>query len=127
MLTTRGVFSFEHESQTITLIFRTWAFKRFCDLNDNMSFSAMLELLREDDVNFNKLLQLILCAAEYGCKKENREFTYTDEDACEWIDTLGGVNGKRFLSMVPVIFQSLIDEGAQQNGTVGKKKKLAGS
>jgi len=125
-MTTRGIFSFEHEGQTITLYFRTWTFKRFCDLNNDLSFSAMLEILR-DDISFDKLIQLILCAAEYGCKKENREFKYTDFDACEWADTLGGISGKKFLEIIPVITQALTDEGAQQNGTAPKKKKLAGS
>jgi hypothetical protein len=124
-MTTRGHFSFEHEDQTINLIFRTWAFKRFCDLN-NLSFSAMLEIL-SDDIHFDKLIQLVLCAAEYACKKENKEFNYTDVDACEWIDSLGGISGKKFLEMIPVITQALTDEGSQQNGTTGKKKKLAGS
>jgi hypothetical protein len=47
-----------------------------------------------------------LCAAECVCKEKKLDFTYTDFDACNWIDELGGLGGERFKEMTEVIAQS---------------------
>lgn len=64
-------------------------------------------------------VSLMLCAAEYVCVKESKEFTYSDMEASDWIDEMGGIAGSAFLAMLSVIVESFTDTGSN-----GQEKKI---
>lgn len=70
-------------------------------------------------MTLNGFVSLMLCAAEYVCVKENKEFTYTDMEASDWIDEMGGIAGSGFLAMLSVIVESFTDTGSN-----GQEKKI---
>lgn len=90
------------DGKKIPLRFCTWSLRRFCELNGNLTLKELQEVLNEG-LSITRLTSLLLCAAEYVCVKEKREFTYTDFDAAEWIDELGGIAGKGFGDMLLAI------------------------
>lgn len=127
MLQSRGCYTIELSDGTkVPLIFRTWTFKRFCEMNGNLSFEQFQSVL-SDGFNFSQIVSLLLCAAEYACRKENKEFNYDDMSACEWIDEMGGIGGKGFLDMLAVLTQTFADEGSNGQEKKREKKSLTGT
>lgn len=64
-------------------------------------------------------VSLLLCASEYVCIKENKDFSYTDMDASDWIDEMGGIAGNGFVAMLKIIVESFTDSGSN-----GQEKKI---
>jgi hypothetical protein len=54
-------------------------------------------------------VSLLLCAAEYMCLKEKKEFGYNDLEASDWIDEMGGIAGPGFRAMLQVITETFTD------------------
>lgn len=125
MLQSRGCYTIElSDGKLVPLIFRTWTFKRFCEINGDLTFEEFQEILGKG-FTLSQFISLMLCAAEYACKKENKEFAYDDIAASEWIDDMGGMGGKGFVAMVSVITESFIDKGS--NGEEKKRPAKAKS
>lgn len=119
MLKQRGYYTIElSDGKKIPLRFCTWTFKRFCEVNGNLTL-AELEGALSDGMTLSRFVSLLLCAAEYTCQKEKREFTYTDIDASDWIDEMGGISGAGFLDMLKVITETFSD-----GATNGQEKKI---
>jgi hypothetical protein len=119
MLQQRGYYTIELSDGTkVPVRFCTWTFKRFCELNGNMSISG-LQVALSEGMTLSGFISLLLCAAEYVCRKENREFAYTDIDASDWIDDMGGLNGAGFKAMLNVIVETFTD-----NSSNGQEKKI---
>jgi hypothetical protein len=83
-----------------------------------MTLSQLQDAL-SSGMTLSGFISLMLCAAEYVSIKENKEFTYTDMDASDWIDEMGGIAGSGFISMLNVIVESFSDKGAN-----GQEKKI---
>lgn len=64
-------------------------------------------------------VSLLLCAAEYVSLKDKKEFEYTDMDAADWIDEMGGIAGDGFVAMLKVIVETFTD-----GSTNGQQKKI---
>jgi hypothetical protein len=119
MLQQRGYYTIElGGGKKIHLRFCTWTFKRFCEINGNMTLSQLQDAL-SSGMTLSGFISLLLCAAEYVCIKEKNEFTYTDMDAADWIDEMGGIAGSGFVSMLGVIVSSFTD-----GNTNGQEKKM---
>lgn len=119
MLQQRGFYTIELSDGTkVPLRFCTWTFKRFCEVNGNLSLSKLQEAL-SDGMTLSGFVSLILCAVEYMCKKEKRDFNYTDIDASDWIDEMGGIAGNGFIAMLKVITETFTD-----NSSNGQEKKI---
>lgn len=120
MLQQRGYYTIElSDGGKVPLRFCTWTLKRFAELNNNMSLVEMSSALK-DGLGYGSMASLLLCAAEYVCIKEKREFSFTELDACDWIDEMGGLSGAGFLAMVNVIVQTYSDSENQN----GQEKKI---
>ena len=65
-------------------------------------------------------VSLLLCAAEYVSIKDKKEFEYTDMDAADWIDEMGGIAGDGFVAMLKVIVETFTD-----GSTNGQQKKIS--
>jgi len=119
MLQQRGYYTIKlGDGKHITLRFCTWSFKRFCELNNNMTIAQLQDALSAG-MTLSGFISLMLCAAEYVCLKEKKDFTYTDMDASEWIDDIGGIASDGFLAMLSVIVASFTDSGSN-----GQEKKI---
>lgn len=105
------------DGKVISGKYGTWAVKRYCD-KKGLSLVKLAEKISVDQT-FDDLCEVILCAVEYSCRVNKKEFTYTDVDVCEWIDELGGVLGDDYLRLAA--HAGSVDEekktGSQSNGT----------
>lgn len=105
MLKQRGYFTIETGGKKVILRFCTWTFKRFCELNGDLSL-VQLQTLLSTGFSMNQFICLILCASEYEFVKKGEAFPYNDVHACEWIDDLGGLAGAKFIEMIKVVTES---------------------
>lgn len=122
MLNQRGFYLFKREDGSeVKMLFRTWTFQRFSEINGGLSYQQMIEMLTTG-FGIKQMADLILCAAEYVYLKESRPFPYTNIDACEWIDEMGGLSGNAFLQVIKTATDSLTDSGAPQSE---KKMEIA--
>lgn len=80
---------------------------------------AQLQDALSSGMTLSGFVSLLLCAAEYVCVKEKKEFAYTDIDASDWIDEMGGVAGEGFVAMLRVIVETFTD-----GSTNGQEKKI---
>ena len=120
MLQQRGYYTINlGGGKKIPVRFCTWTFKRFCEVNGNMTLAQLQDQLSAG-MTLSGFVSLLLCAAEYVCIKERKEFNYTDMDASDWIDEMGGIAGSGFVAMISIIVESFTDSGAN-----GQEKKMA--
>lgn len=119
MLQQRGYYTITlGDGTNIPLRFCTWSFKRFCEINGNMTLTQLQDAL-SNGMTLNGFVSLLLCSAEYMCVKEKKEFNYTDIEASDWIDEMGGISGSGFIAMLKVIVETFTDGSAN-----GKEKKI---
>jgi hypothetical protein len=119
MLQQRGYYTINlGDGKKIPLRFCTWTFKRFCELNNNMTITQLQDAL-SSGMTLSGFVSLLLCAAEYVAIKEKKEIVYTDIDASEWIDEIGGIASSGFIAMLGVIVASFTDSGSN-----GQEKKI---
>lgn len=77
--------------------FNTWALKRFCD--KNKLTLGQLQSKKPEDYTMNDIIELILCAVESKARKTETPFSYSDVEACEWIDELGGIYSEKLVAV----------------------------
>lgn len=118
MLQQRGYYTIKlGDGKKIPLRFCTWTFKRYCELNGNLSLMELQTAL--NGMTLSGFVSLLLCASEYMCVKDNKDFNYTDMDASDWIDDMGGITGAGFTEMLKVITATFADGSAN-----GQEKKI---
>lgn len=83
-----------------------------------MTLSQLQDAL-SSGMTLSGFISLLLCAAEYVCVKEKNEFEYTDMEASDWIDEMGGIASSGFVAMLAVIVESFTDSGSN-----GQEKKI---
>jgi hypothetical protein len=76
--------------------FGTWALKRFCD-KQGLTLQSAAERLGNPGIG--DIIEYILSAVEYACRKVPKEFPYNDVDCCSWIDELGGIQSENFVKL----------------------------
>lgn len=79
--------------------FSLWSIKRYCD-KKNLSLSGLSEQLTAEKISFDDVCMLILCAVEHCSRVDKKGFAFTDMDACDWIDQLGGVTSDKYNSLM---------------------------
>lgn len=79
--------------------FSLWAVKRFCD-KLKLTLSQLGERMQADKVTMDDTCQVLLCAVEYKTRKAGKPFGYTDIDACDWIERLGGIESENYLNLM---------------------------
>jgi hypothetical protein len=106
----------------IPLYFGTWSISRFCELNGNLSFTAMQELFT-NEISFKHILYLMLCGAEHYTRKNKLPFDYTDVDAGDWLDDMGGMLSPKFSELMNVIGKAIYPNYQGMEVTDSKKKE----
>lgn len=119
-------------SKELPLYFGTWSLSRFCELNGDLSFTQMRKLFATE-IAFKHIISLFLCGAEHYARKNKLPFDYTDVDAADWLDEIGGMTGKQFPEVMTVIAKVINPsyQGVELKKAEGEEKKseeiLAGS
>lgn len=122
MLQERGYYTIElSDGKKIPLRFCTWTFKRFSELNGDMSLGKIMEIFEE--ISIKHLVSLLLCAAEYTAIKNKETFSYSEMDASDWIDDMGGIAGTKFLAMIEGIAKSISDKPSENGEQTEEEKK----
>lgn len=93
-----------------------WSVKRFAD-KKGFTLMKLQEYMDKENMTLDDVCEILLCAIEYVCRKKNVPFTFTDIDACEWIEELGGMLGEKYLALTQHASSELED-------TVDEKKNL---
>lgn len=101
----RGQYIIKAGDKEIPVLFGTWAIMRFCEINGNMSFSDMQKALGE--ISFKHIISLMLCGAEYWCRKNNQTFSFNDLDAAEWVDEMGGLQSDQMVELLLVLGKAI--------------------
>lgn len=108
----------------IQLQFCTWSLKRFCKLQ-GIGPSEIGEALSGND-SLEAITNLLRSAAEYPLYKQGITPEFTDMDACDWVDDLGGIGSKQFQDVMAALTESLssgIEEKTAKKGTKDAVKK----
>jgi hypothetical protein len=90
----------------IPLYFGTWSMARFCELNGNLSFTQMQETFARD-ISYKHIISLLLCGAEHYARKNKKPFDYSDIDAGDWLDELGGLASDKSMELLTVIGKTI--------------------
>ena len=110
----------------LPLYFGTWSLSRFCELNGNLSFTAM-QTLFASEISFKHIISLLLCGAEHYARKNKLPFDYTDIDAADWLDEIGGMTGDQFSEVMTAIAKTINPSyqgiEVKKGSETGKKKK----
>jgi hypothetical protein len=85
--------------------FCTWSLKRFCQLQ-GIGPSDIGNALSGSD-SLDAITNLLRAAAEYPLYKEGITPSFTDLDACDWIDDMGGIGGNKFQEVMATLTESL--------------------
>lgn len=84
----KGVINIVSNEKEISLFFKLWTIKRFCDL-EGVEFEDGLRIL--DKPTLKHIINLVRAAAEYPFYKEGKSVSFTDPEICEWIEDGGGI------------------------------------
>lgn len=79
--------------------FSLWSVKRYCD-KKKLSLSGLALQMEESSMSLDDMALMLLCAVEYTSKKNKEGFAYSDIDACDWIEELGGLTGEKYLELM---------------------------
>lgn len=121
-----GEFTFlTKDSELISGRMCTWSIKRLCDKLGVKSYLDAMQQLNKFDTD--DLAEFLLAPVEYKFRKKESEFTYTKENAYDWIDDLGGEYGD---NMAKLILHSSASAGlknvsVEKTETEDDKKKLS--
>ena len=105
----------------IQLQFCTWSLKRFCKLQ-GIGPSEIGEALNGNEA-LDAISNLLRAAAEYPIYKQGLTPSFTDLDACDWIDDLGGISGLKFQEVMAALTESL-SSGLEEPNTKKSKKDV---
>lgn len=95
----------------------TWAFSHFCEKN-NYTLDQAGKALSEN-FTIKSAIQLVLCAVEYTARRAKAQFGFTELDAGDWLDQLGGMNSVDALKL----FMLANDKSAPEESAVEEEKK----
>lgn len=110
--------------EKVQLQFCTWSLKRFCKLQ-GIGPSDIGDALSGND-SLEAITNLLISAAEYPLYKQGITPSFTDLDACDWIDDLGGIGGAKFQDVMAALTESLssgLEDKPTKKGTNGAVKK----
>lgn len=118
----RGHYELELSSgEKVQLRFCTWSLKRFCQLQ-GVGPAEIGDALSGSD-SIGAISNLLRAAAEYPLYKEGITPKFTDLDACDWIDDLGGLNSPKFSKIMEVLTDSM-SSGIEENAPKKSKKDV---
>lgn len=110
--------------EKIPLRFCTWSLKRFCKLQ-GIGPSEIGDVLSGNNT-LEAISNLLIAAAEYPLYKEGITPSFTDIDACDWVDDMGGISGEKFQKVLQALTDSMnsgIEDTPSKKGKSDSVKK----
>lgn len=134
------------DGKTIPIRFTTWVFRKFSE-SKGLSVDQLFDYITGGLLKTEDMISMMLIGAEYVALSDKQEFAYTDFDACNWLDDMGGLTGKQLEEMIYVFLGALVnkevtevksmveveqqkradEEKAKKNGQEEKKSGRVGS
>lgn len=126
-------YTIDVNGKKIPLLFNTWMFRKFC-LLIGIEYEDLLSKVTEGQAfKFKDVPKLLLIANESYNRSSGIEASYTEDDACDWVDAIGGFNSdetgtiyKTYVSKLLNIplekLEVLWNKAQEQVGKVEKKK-----
>lgn len=68
--------------------YTTWALKRY---GEKLGLTLQQSGEQLTNPGLNDMVEYLLSAVEYTARKNKQPFSYTDLQACDWIDDMGGI------------------------------------
>lgn len=97
----------------------TWSTKRLCDKKGWSILEFMVRFNDTDKLTLDDICQLLLCAVEYKWRKDNKgPFTYSDINACEWLEEMGGFGSEDWNKLLNHFASDLTEEKKNQEQEV---------
>ena len=91
-------------------------------IGDKKGWSILEFMVRFNDTDkltLDDICQLLLCAVEYKWRKDNKgPFTYSDINACEWLEEMGGFGSEDWNKLLNHFASDLTEEKKNQEQEV---------
>lgn len=100
--------------------FGTWAVKRFCDQR-KYTLKQMQDVFSNQAYGIADLAEFLLAAVEYKMRREGKKFEYSEMNACEWIDELGGAEGADLMKLFGHAADDAQESGEKKSSLNGEK------
>lgn len=84
------MFELKTNNNTIHLKWGTWAMREFTKQN-NIGIDEYFNVLSTAQTNLDVIVQLVYIGYKSACVSKKQEVEFTIDDACEWIDEMGGI------------------------------------
>jgi peroxiredoxin family protein len=99
--------------EKIEMRFTTWGFKKFCK-DKGISVDELFEYIGNGLMRTEDVIQFMLIGTEYLAFLKKEEFKYTEFDACNWLDDMGGLTTQKVIDIAYIIMSALIDKDVEQ-------------
>lgn len=106
------------------MLWGTYAMKLFCDKR-SMSLPDLFTFLGKGNFSLTDIIDMLWCAAQYGCRKKGIPGDFDDMDVSEWIDACGGIaagEDSQIGKFVTHIIQSTVVNTSDKKEVSSKKK-----
>lgn len=84
------MFELKTNNNTIHLKWGTWAMREFTKQN-NIGIDEYFKVLSTAQTNLDIIVQLVYIGYKSSCNSNKLEVEFTIDDACDWIDEVGGI------------------------------------
>jgi hypothetical protein len=122
-----------NDGKEVHFLFNTWTFRGFCNKKGIELEDLFINIQTGIPFKVKDLPELLLVAAQSYAKYNSVPFQYTDEDACMWLDIIGGINSpelktiyvlfvSKLVNVDPKQFEVLVDSVVEQVEKENKKK-----
>src|SRR6476620_8991567 len=102
-------YQIQTDGEPVPLLFNSWTFRKYTGIK-GIEFEDLLDNVREGRAfRSSDLPELFLTAAESYRKFNKQEFTYTELDAYEWIDHMGGFNSVKLMDVYKAFVSKLLN------------------
>jgi hypothetical protein len=102
-------FTIKTEGGDIPLLFNSWTFREY-SRKKSIELEELLYRVRTGQAfKSADVPDLLLIAAQSFCKFNNKPFNYTDDEACTWVDILGGFNSLRLVEVYKAFVAKLLN------------------
>jgi hypothetical protein len=99
------------DGRVIPLTFNTWVFRNYAN-SKGQTLDEFHNRLNGGNFSTDDVIDLMLWGSKYAHAKTNSgaHFPFTDMDACEWFDALGGMTGEKAMQLMLVIVGTMANK-----------------
>jgi hypothetical protein len=99
--------------EKIEMRFTTWVFKKFAQ-SKGISVDGLFDYIGNNLLRTEDIISLMLIGTEYIALLKKEEFKYTDFDACNWLDDMGGLTSPQVIEIAYLVMSALVDKDVEE-------------